>query len=365
MRAFIFSAMVFLFLMQISSAQTSIRNYNPNPPSASAGIGEFLNLINNLRNSNTDPETATETGERGLYMQTYPNIPEPNEVVRVSVKTGYINILDIDEIIWLVDGVRVVPKKRINEIEIMSKGVGEPVFVKVLIRDGEFGYITLEKTILPMLVDILWEGTGIVPSWYKGKPLPALQSPIKLTAIIDYVDINGRVYTTKDFVFAWRRGYFNAEPPTLGANTAILKGVDLRSNPAKIRLSVRPRDSNLELEKVVVVNEVRPTVFIYENNPIYGIIRERVVGKNSVIESSKNIVISAIPYFFEKDTAENIKFTWKINNLSLDIEGDTVELTNPNSESSSKQSAVVNLRVINTDATKFLQFDEYAISFRF
>ena len=365
MRSILLSVLIFCTFSQMSFAQTSIKNYGSGQINPADAIGDFVNLINNLKKPALDPLDSSETGDEGLYMRSYPGIPEPKSPVTITIESGYINILDIDEIVWTVDGKRVAPKERINKIEVLSKEVGNPVIVRALIRDNEFGYITLEKVVLPMLVDILWEGIGIVPSWYKGKTLPTFQSPIKLTAIIDYKDLRGKIYTNKDFIFTWKRGYFNTDPPTLGANTAVLRGVDLRSNPTRIRLSVSPKDSNIELEKEVWVNSVRPTLLVYENDPIYGIIRERVVGKRSAINSADKTIISAIPYFFEGDSSEDIEFSWNIDGFPLDIKGNTVELTNPNSDLSSKQTALIDLKVINTNPIKFLQFDEYAISFNF
>ena len=137
-------------------------------------------------------------------------------------------------------------------------------------------------------------------NWYLGKNIPSYHSPAKLTAIVDYIDISGRRYRNEDFIFEWKEGFYALDAPRRGANTFVTLPILNPNKPKRVDLRVSPINNSATAKVAVFVNPVIPNVYVYENDPVYGIINERVVGSNVFINENQSITVTAIPYFFNK-----------------------------------------------------------------
>ena len=333
-------------------------------PDIETGLGDFIELFDNLQNPTTNPLQDATSGDRGIYLRTVPTIPAPGEGFYIQVTSGFLNILDIDQIRWFVDNQRVIPTENINKLNLIAKNVGEPTRVRIEIFDDEVGFITLERIILPMLVDILSEGVGVVPNWYLGKNIPAYHSPAKLTAIVDYIDISGRRYRNEDFIFEWKEGFYALDAPRRGANTFVTLPILNPNKPKRIDLRVSPINNSATAKVAVFVNPVIPNVYIYENDPVYGIINERVVGSNVFINENQSITVTAIPYFFNKGEGQGHMFDWFLDDNETGIKSNSIVLDSPKDTKDIKKTNLL-LKTRGSSFADVLQYDEYEISVNF
>ena len=257
-----------------------------------------------------------------------------------------------------------IPSENINQLNLIAKNVGEPTVVRIEIFDDEAGFITLEKIILPMLIDILSEGMGVVPSWYLGKNIPSYHSSAKLTAIVDYVDISGRRHRNEDFIFEWKEGFYAIDPPRRGANTFITLPILDPNNPRRIDLKISPVNNSATAKAVAFVEPVIPNVYVYENDPIYGIINERVVGSDVFINENQSITITAIPYFFDRVEGQGHTFDWILDDNETGLKSNSIVLDSPEKTKGIKKTNLL-LKARGSSFADVLQYDEYEISVNF
>ncbi len=334
------------------------------PPDISSGIGNFVDLLEGIQNQPKNPLRDSQTGDRGVYMRTVPNVPGPREDFYVQIISGFENVLNLDQIRWFVDDKQVFPRESIALINLVSKNVGEPTKIRAEIFDDVLGFVSLESIVLPMLVDILSEGIGITPNWYLGGNLPAYHSSAKLTAIVDYIDLSGKRYRNEDFIFEWRENHFSIDPPRRGANTFITLPLVNPGKARKVELWVSPANNTLTFKTSVFVEGFTPNVYIYENDPVYGIINERVIADSVEINKNQKITITAIPYFFDKGENQGHAFDWLLDGRKTDIKSNSIILESPENTSVYKNTNLL-LKAKNPNPSNVLQYDEYEISVNF
>ncbi len=334
------------------------------PPDISSGIGDFVDLLEGIQNQPKNPLRDSRTGDRGVYMRTVPNVPGPKENFYVQIISGFENVLNLDQIRWFVDDKQVFPRDSISLINLVARNVGEPTKIRAEIFDDVLGFVSLESIVLPMLVDILSEGTGITPNWYLGGNLPSHHSSAKLTAIVDYIDLSGKRYRNEDFVFEWRENHFSVDSPRRGANTFTTLPLVDPGTVRKVELWVSPLNNSLTFKTSVFVESFTPGVYVYENDPVYGIINERVVANSVRIKKNQKITITAIPYFFNKGENRGHTFDWLLDGRETDIKSNSIILESPEDTSVYKKTNLL-LKAKNPNPSNVLQYDEYEISVNF
>ena len=88
-----------------------------------------------------------------------------------------------------------------------------------------------------------------------------------------------------------------------------------------------------------------PNVYVYENDPVYGIINERVVGSNVFINENQSITVTAIPYFFNKGEGQGHMFDWFLDDNETGIKSNSIVLDSPKTK---------RLLYITTNSSAFL-----------
>ena len=122
-----------------------------------------------------------------------------------------------------------------------------------------------------------------------------------------------------DFIelFEWKEGFYALDAPRRGANTFVTLPILNPNKPKRVDLRVSPINNSATAKVAVFVNPVIPNVYVYENDPVYGIINERVVGSNVFINENQSITVTAIPYFFNKGEGQGHMFDWFLENQEL------------------------------------------------
>jgi len=194
-------------------------------------------------------------------------------------------------------------------------------------------------------IEILWQTDGYVPPFYKGKPLYTSQSRMTFVAIPSFVGGN-RNLNPKNFTYEWRSGTSVLEPNSgYGKNKLSLTG-SIIARPMDVQATASTNNGLSSASKRIKISAYRPTVLIYENNPLYGIFFNNAI-TSEIKLSSDEIILSAFPYFMS-NTKSALDYSWAMNANNVPANEGKSDITLRNTGGEGK--AVVGVTVKNPSA---------------
>ena len=257
--------------------------------------------------------TATFAGVVEITLS--PEVPRPNQTISAGLSGVLVN-LDLSDIYWYLDD------------EIQKHGMGEKSFsftsgaidektildVVILIPDGR--RIDLQKEIMPMEVDLLWETDTYTPPFYRGKALPTYKSSIKVVAVPNSKNIDTK------FIYTWSidnldnivgaSGYNRTSFVTFGSYAGYERGVNV---------SMVSFDKSKKVKSSIKIESVEPELVLYENNSLRGTLFNKALHKITEITGNE-FSVKAEPYFVTTGEMKDIKYEWAINNTKVESEDD-------------------------------------------
>lgn len=250
-----------------------------------------------------------------LEVSVSPQYPSVGERVFFTAKS-VARDLNTTQITWSLDG------------RVAKQGIGEKNFDFTVGKLGSVYSLTvsaggLSKNIVirPTEVDLIWETDSYTPPFYKGKALRPFQGNVRFVAIPHFVSSGGVALDAKKLVYTWRNsGVLNPSASGFGRNSLSYSGA-LISRPLRIEVEVSSQDGGYRGRRVSLVEEVGPSVLLYEDHPLYGTLFGRALAGSDTIElpaGERELKISAVPYFFSADRAESkLKYSWSVNGVPL------------------------------------------------
>ncbi|OHA26168.1 MAG: hypothetical protein A3C06_03525 [Candidatus Taylorbacteria bacterium RIFCSPHIGHO2_02_FULL_46_13] len=246
-----------------------------------------------------------------LFLVLTPENPKPDSNVTVEVLTADTDLRKAT-IGWLEDdqlsesGVG----KTTHALHVGKAGSAVTVGVVVQTPDGSVYEESI--TIRPATLDLIWEALSTVPPFYKGKALYTQLDPIKITAMPEFVDSEGQRISARDINFTWSMGsQVLGDFSGFGRNTLNVNGPVLRP-PLTISATAISRSGLESAEGVVEIEPVDPLALVYENNPLYGILFNRVIATSFALVGNE-ATIEAFPYFFGETSRTKLTYEWSIN----------------------------------------------------
>ncbi len=252
-----------------------------------------------------------------INVEMIPKNPGPNEVVYVSL-TSYATNINSAAITWKVNGVE------------KMKGIGEKTFsfttgdmnttttleISVFTIEGQ----TVQSVykLKPVSVDLIWQSSGFVAPFYKGKSLFAHQNKITFVAIPHITAGNGGEISPKNLVYVWKlNGSVKQNLSGYGKDTYTLTG-SLISRPIEVEVEVTTPTNESSGYARTVVSPIDPFVVFYEKNPLYGIEFQNALSGIKTLET-KEIAVIGIPFFFgTANSHSGLLYKWFINAVPVD-----------------------------------------------
>ena len=239
-----------------------------------------------------------------------PEIPEPNQTISAGL-SGVLVDLNQSDIYWYVDDE--IQKHGIGEksFSFTSGDVDEKTVLDVIIMLPDGRRIDLQKEIMPIEVDLLWEADTYTPPFYRGKALLTYKSPIKVVAIPNSKNIDTK------FIYTWSIGNLGNIADASGYNrTSFVTFGSYAGNNRTVSVSMVSFDRSKKMKKSIKIESVEPELILYESNSLVGTLF------NKALYNTKNITknefsIKAEPYFITTGEMNNIKYEWAINNVKV------------------------------------------------
>lgn len=273
----------------------------------SQSTGGELDFLKDLIDKNTGlPNGITEQ----ISVAVVPTYPKPNQPVAVRVTTSSTN-LDKAYFIWYLDGKETQRGYGLSSFSLLAGSIKNQQRVTVNIRKNEGGIFEKTITIKPTEVDMFYEAFTYTPPFYRGLPLFSYQSTAVIYATPRGYNANGLLIPFDQYTYTWSvNGKVDQSKSGYGINYFIYPD-SIFSETARISVKVSSRDNSVSSVGTINLMPTSPSVVLYEDNPIYGVIYENAVTGTKKLDREE-ITISAVPFFFDKRLG-HLNFNWRAN----------------------------------------------------
>ncbi len=276
--------------------------------------------------------------------------PSPGEKIQIFVESGDASTTGIRSVRWYVNGEeREEFANKLSMTEISDSSVKQ-IVANIIYFDihNQRRYTQDVRWVRPAVFDILWEGDSVAPTLYRGYKLAGPQTPIRISAKIQYIDRNGDTYTEKDFSFVWEieSRYHDERGP--GVSSIVYEeGGTLLNNFIFVRAQATLiNDNTVSLEKIINIPVVEPRLLTYPHTLLHGLLSNLVIPqKISLVKQP--VTFSVYPYYFSKPDFEKnvIEYKWFVNDGTNHIkEGRKIDVSTEGESS----SVLLRIRAKNT-----------------
>ena len=267
-----------------------------------------------------------------LSISASPTNPSPYSTVQLSLESVMID-LENTSTVWTVNGKAVDAGERPDRITIQTGAAGSKISV-VAQTEGVMGTIEATLTLIPSALDLIVEGQSYVPPFYKGRPLPAPGTSMRLLAIPHFTSAGSSPLSKDDLLFTWRHnGSVIASgkgKSTLSIASPDLFGADTYSVEATSQDGLSVGSAS------VLLPGIDPQATLYVNHPLHGIEFYNALPKEAAVPDVEMTFI-AVPFFTDATSPNDARLMheWSVNGRSVPRSGDSASEITINSDNSS------------------------------
>ena len=187
--------------------------------------------------------------------------------------------------------------------------------------------ITLAQTSDYLIVT--WRAENLYPADFAGRAMPTPGSPVQVSA---ETILGGKLTNSGLAEISW---FLDGALLEKGVGTKTVR-FTARGNTANshfLRVQVKVAGKNLEESVRVPVKQVKVAM--------------EIPAINKVLPSNSELQLSAVPYFFNASSLENLVFNWIINNTRQKETGNgslTLNIGQPQSSTQQKMTIIANVQ---------------------
>jgi len=262
------------------------------------------------------PGLTGQTNASSLVLS--PRFPEPNESVTATLNDYSINTNGAT-IAWFIDGTEVPDSKNQRSINFATGQLGSSLQILAVTTLPNGSVLRAQDTITPIRVDILIEADTRVPSFYKGRAIPATGGSVQLTAL----PFTGTNRSAESYAYTWRVGDTVQGGGSRFGQNAISFTADFQKQ-IQVSVDVIDTDGTTLTSESIYVPLADPELYFYEINPLRGM-TEVAMGSNFIF-IGEEIKVRAEAYFIDNALfSASPHQEWKLN-------GRTITNPNPNQQ---------------------------------
>lgn len=302
-------------------------------------------------------------GGTSIDVQLSPENPGPDQNVTVQLES-YSTDLNKAKISWAVNGKIQKTATGLRTFSFTTGSASSKTILGISIETVVGEIINKTYTIQPATVDLVWESESFVPPFYKGKALFSHQNKINFVAIPHIIGSNGQEIPAKNLIYKWtRNGTVLGDFSGYGKNTYTMIA-SVISRQLDVSVEVTSPDSSAVASNQTSVAPVDPMIVLYQRHPLYGIRFDQALGTNYTMDSSNEMSIVAMPFFFGITNLNNspLSFVWKLNGGTIGNGSDGRSQTFRQQEGTSGTSRV-DVAIENTE--KILQSASSGLNINF
>ena len=296
-----------------------------------------------------------------LEITVNPPAPRPNQDITVRARS-FSAELDRSLMVWRVNGVEVARGTGKTELVVRTGAAGSATRISAAATDQSGTTLVGEVAVRPTELDLIWEGSGYVPPFYKGRTLAGPEGNVIVVAVPHLVSGSAEV-PAKNLVYTWREDGKVLGNSSGYGRSSVTVAAPRTSDPKIVSVEVTSGDYLLRAEGGVAIPSVEPRVVFYESDPTLGVISERALAGTYRLPR-KEVKIVAYPFFFSaanpRDAA--LGYTWTVDGETVPS-GETKNSLTLRQTSEGEGVAEIALDIAN--AGRLLQFTRTAFNIAF
>lgn len=244
----------------------------------------------------------------------------PGSLITLSLKNTSIP-LETKNISWLENG------------SLSEQGLGKATHTLTLGEAGTHTTVTVvvdgedanaDITLVPAMVDLVWEAQSYVPPFYKGRTFPSPGTTITAEAL-PYFTKDGTIIDRGSVYFTWKYNEQLLQTQSGPGKSSITLNAPEFAEEGVLSVEAQTVDGIFSASKKVRIPTTEPYMTLYPVNPLIGVDFLRG-GRSTVQTPDTESTFVLFPYFASiKDLLDPIA------NISWTIDGNpaTAETTNP------------------------------------
>ena len=250
-----------------------------------------------------------------LTLSMSPEHPAPGELTRVEVLSSLFD-LAASSMLWYVNGKVVAEGPGISSQNIAAGSAGKETSVRVIVSQEGVGSASVEASVRPVEMDLLWESDSYVPAFYRGRALPSEGASIRFQAVPRFFDSAGHLMPTSEIIFTWKKnGSVLQSVSGRGRAAAIIQGPVLFGFDT-FSVEAKTVDGSLSSSASASISSTEPLVELYENNPLLGLMYHQALTGDIALAATEASFF-AIPYFAPIQQVNGLQYAWKVNGTPI------------------------------------------------
>lgn len=251
-----------------------------------------------------------------ILVETIPEIPGPNELVKLRINSFSFNLNNY-YIAWFRNGNQEAAGFGTRDFEFRTGNAGDISNITIVV-EFENQVFRKELRFAPSQVDLLWEATdAYVPPFYRGKGLPLKQGSVKVTAIPETLIIEPS--DAPNLLYYWDRNFQRQVPNSGFGKQSFEFTTDILGNSDKISVTSNDRRENSFAKNTIDIpfSEYASKILFYEINDSGRLLTNRALNTNNSI-GSDTIRLSFHPLNMSSvaDNFVDIFVNWRLNDRS-------------------------------------------------
>lgn len=241
--------------------------------------------------------------------------PTPGETIKVSIYSNSAPTSGIRSVTWFINGEE--QSQFSNALDLSSVAGHTPFLVtaRIIFFDisGKRGFAEVSRWVQPVIFDIFWEGDVVTTPRYMGQKYPGPNTPILLSAKIQFVDRDGVVHTEKDFSFRWEiesrfyggRGAGIAALVYEDGGSLLNREVTVRAHASLIS------SSSISFSRKTTVPITFPRLLVYPHTLLHGLHTDLTIPTTFSLPDTPT-TFSVYPFFFARSAfqKDTIHYSW-------------------------------------------------------
>jgi hypothetical protein len=251
-----------------------------------------------------------------VLIETIPEIPGPNELVRIKINSFSFNLNNY-YVAWFRNGNQEAAGFGVRDFQFRTGDSGDITNVTIVV-EFENQVFRKELRFAPSQVDLLWEATdAYTPPFYRGKALPLKQGSIKVTAIPETLLIEPS--DAPNLIYYWDKNFLRQIAGSGFGKQSFKFTTDVLGISDRITVTSNDRRENSFATSTVEIpfNEYEPKILFYEINENNRLMTNRALNTNSLINSD-TVKLSFHPLNMSTvaDNFVDLFVNWSLNNRS-------------------------------------------------
>lgn len=251
-----------------------------------------------------------------IIVETIPEIPGPNELVRVNINSFSFNLNNY-YIAWFRNGNQEAAGFGTRNFEFRTGDAGDITDLTIVV-EFENQVFRKELRFAPSQVDLLWEATdAYVPPFYRGKGLPLKQGTVKVTAIPETLLIEPS--DAPNLIYYWDRNFQRQVGSSGFGKQSFVFDTDILGLNDRITVTSNDRRENSFAKNTIDIPfaEYEPKILFYEINDNNRLMTHRALNTNSAIDGD-TVKLSFHPLHMSSvaDNFVDLFVNWRLNDRS-------------------------------------------------